>query len=89
MATRSSSPMELQHEMSRVFTGAIVNRVDNETCRVLVSGWPDSVLYHTRRAVMILRGFEDGAGSTEHGDAMVCRAIEQAGASLGTSNTKD
>lgn len=87
MSIWSGRHLVLQDEMARVFSGAIVNRIDDETCKALVCGWPDAATYRTEVAIGVLEQFADMAGSTEDGDAEVCRALENAGAFLGFTHT--
>lgn len=50
--------------------------------RVQVRGWPETVAYDPFLALAVLYEYDDGAGSTQDGDAAVCRDLEEEGAVL-------
>ena len=84
-ATHQSMTDVMVEQMERVFGGATLT----EDGRVIVDGWPDAVAYDASAAVPVLQGFADRHGTTEQGDAEVCRALEQAGAVIADYRIRD
>ena len=83
MMTANTIRDQAIEEFQRVF-GAVTIHDDEQynpyQIRVSVPGWPEPQTYEPQRAWAVLTAIETGHGTTEAGDAEVCKALDDANA---------